>query len=105
MSEKVKEWISKGRGFVGGLAYPAASSADDIYELLEICRDEKMRRLGVEITGVDDWLALCRDHRRVQRRMNEALMPLMMGYPDAGYDYNALQDEVRSWRGITAEMK
>jgi hypothetical protein len=37
--------------------------------------------------------------------MNEALMPLMMGYPDAGDDYNALPDEVRSWRGITAEMK
>ena len=79
MSEKVKEWITKRSGFVGGLAYTAASSADDIYELLEVGRDEKMRRLGVETPPVDDWLELYRDHRGVQRRMNEALMPMIMG--------------------------
>jgi hypothetical protein len=35
--------------------------------------------------------------------MNEALMPLILDYPDAGKDYNILQDGLRSLRGITAE--
>jgi hypothetical protein len=56
MPETVMEWIGKRSGFSGSLAYAAASSADDIYELLEVGRDEKMRGWGSKrLPWMVDW--------------------------------------------------
>lgn len=95
--------MGKRGGGLAVLAYSVASAADDVYGLLEMGRKEKMRCVGGDIPVGEEWLGLYRDHRVVRRGMNEVLMPMIMGYSDAGEDYNALQDELGSWRRITAE--
>ncbi len=103
MSEgKSNNWIAE-HGLVGGIAYTIARVSGDVFELIEMGREEKLKGCETIVPDVDEWLSLYREHRRVQRIFYNQTLPVVCGCREVGQIFNEWERGLKEIRGMSGE--